>query len=113
MKRLASQLPAAISTSGQLEAIFQLMRTIRITRADIPNLIVSSTGRGFLSHISSRITLSPGPLSIFDADGSAVIVHLNPDRGQPGVTGASGGPRIACGVIQLVSDDDDNFNIGR
>jgi Cu/Zn superoxide dismutase len=46
---------------------------------DIPNLIVSSLGNGFLTHISSRITLSPGPLSIFDANGSAVIVHLNPD----------------------------------
>jgi superoxide dismutase, Cu-Zn family len=73
---------------------------------DIPNLIVSSEGNGFLSHISSRITLSPGPLSIFDANGSSVIVHLNPDRGQVGVTSASGGPRIACGVIQLVTDDD-------
>jgi len=80
---------------------------------DIPNLIVSSLGNGFLSHISSRITLSPGPLSIFDANGSAVIVHLNPDRGETGVTGASGGARIACGVIQLVPDDDDDFNIGR
>jgi Cu-Zn family superoxide dismutase len=78
---------------------------------DVPNLIVNSRGRGFLSHISSRITLSPGPLSIFDANGSAVIVHLNPDSGQPGVTGASGGPRIACGVIQLVPDDDDDFDI--
>jgi Cu-Zn family superoxide dismutase len=78
---------------------------------DVPNLIVSSSGRGFLSHISSRITLSPGPLSIFDADGSAVIVHLNPDRGQVGVTGASGGARIACGVIQLVPDDDDDFDL--
>lgn len=49
----------------------------------------------------------------FDANGSAVIVHLNPDRGEPGVTGASGGARIACGVIQLVPDSDDDFNIGR
>lgn len=71
---------------------------------DVPNLIVNSTGHGFMTHISSRITLSPGPLSIFDANGSAVIVHLNPDRGEPGVTGASGGARIACGVIQLVDD---------
>ena len=60
----------------------------------------------------SRITLSPGPLSIFDADGSAVIVHLNPDSGQPGVSIASGGARIACGVIQPVTDDDDDFDIG-
>jgi superoxide dismutase, Cu-Zn family len=79
---------------------------------DVPNLIVSSRGRGFLSHITSRITLSPGPLTIFDANGSAVIVHLNPDRGETGVTGASGGARIACGVIQPVSDDDDDFDIG-
>ncbi len=79
---------------------------------DVPNLIVNSRGRGLLSHISSRITLSPGPLSIFDTNGSAVIVHLNPDSGQPGVTGASGGPRIACGVIQVVPDDDDDFDIG-
>jgi Cu-Zn family superoxide dismutase len=78
---------------------------------DVPNLIVSSSGRGFMSHITSRITLSPGPLTIFDANGSAVIVHLNPDRGEVGVTGASGGARIACGVIQLVPDDDDDFNI--
>lgn len=75
---------------------------------DIPNLIVNSRGRGSLEHTTSRITLSDGPLSVFDANGSAVIVHLNPDRGTPGVTGASGGPRIACGVIERMTEDDDN-----
>ena len=70
---------------------------------DLPNLIASKHGLGRLRHTTSRITLSPGPLSVFDADGSAVIVHLNPDRGITGVAGASGGPRIACGVI--VPDD--------
>jgi Cu-Zn family superoxide dismutase len=66
---------------------------------DLPNLIVNSRGRGFMRTTTSRITLSPGPLSIFDADGSAIIVHANPDTGEPGVTGASGGTRIACGVV--------------
>lgn len=70
---------------------------------DVPNLIVDQSGHGFLQHTTSRITLSPGPLSVFDLDGSAVIVHLNPDRGITGSTGASGGPRLACGVIQLVT----------
>ena len=70
---------------------------------DIPNLIVDQTGHGVLQHTTSRVTLSPGPLSLFDLDGSAVIVHLNPDRGITGTAGASGGPRLACGVIQLVS----------
>jgi Cu/Zn superoxide dismutase len=78
---------------------------------DLPNLIVGKNGIGRLRHTTSRITLSPGPLTVFDADGSAVIVHLNPDRGMTGVVGASGGPRVACGIIELdergeAADDD-------
>ena len=73
---------------------------------DLPNLIVNEHGKGFAKHTTSRITLSPGPLTVFDANGSAVIVHLNPDRGITGVTGASGGPRIACGIIEISSDED-------
>ena len=69
---------------------------------DIPNLVVDKHGNGRLKHTTSRITLSPGPLSVFDANGSAVIVHLNPDRGLTGVPSASGGPRVACGVIQAL-----------
>lgn len=75
---------------------------------DIPNLLVRrifNFAVGRLAHRSSRITLSPGPLSIFDENGSAVIVHLNEDRGVPGETGASGGARIACGVIERVTEE--------
>lgn len=68
---------------------------------DLPNLVANAGGVGHLNTETSRITLSPGPLSIFDANGSAVIVHLNEDLGLNGVPGASGGPRIACGVIEL------------
>jgi superoxide dismutase, Cu-Zn family len=67
---------------------------------DLPNLVADPAGVGHLNTLTSRITLSPGPLSVLDANGSAVIVHRNPDLGQTGVTGASGGPRIACGVIE-------------
>lgn len=67
---------------------------------DLPNLAVNEAGVGHLGTETSRITLSPGPLSIFDANGSAVIVHLNPDQGITGVPGASGGARIACGIIE-------------
>ena len=72
---------------------------------DIPNLVVDQLGVGVMEARTSRITLSPGPLSVFDGDGSVVIVHENADRGIPGPakSGASGGPRIACGVIQLDS----------
>jgi Cu-Zn family superoxide dismutase len=68
---------------------------------DIPNLEVGANGRGTMKISTSRVTLSDGPLSLFDADGSAVIIHGNPDQGITGEpkSGVSGGPRVACGVI--------------
>ena len=68
---------------------------------DLSNLQVGKGGVGRLAHVTSRVTLSPGPLSLFDADGSSVIVHEAEDKGIPGEQGASGGPRVACGVIRL------------
>ena len=69
---------------------------------DIPNLMVDSSGVGTLDATTSRITLSSGPLSILDQDGSVFIVHGKPDQGIPGPakSGVSGGPRLACGVIE-------------
>jgi Cu-Zn family superoxide dismutase len=69
---------------------------------DLPNLQVDAKGRGAMKAITSRVTLSPGPLSLFDEDGSAIIIHGNPDQmttGEP-KSGVSGGPRVACGVIE-------------
>lgn len=68
---------------------------------DIPNLEAGSNGQGTLKAVTTRITLSAGPLSIFDEDGTAIIVHGNPDQGITGApkSGVSGGPRIACGVF--------------
>ena len=74
---------------------------------DLPNLEANQDGEASLEYRTSRITLSAGPLSIFDdngisiPDGSAIIVHQKPDQGIPGAdkSGVAGGPRIACGVI--------------
>jgi Cu-Zn family superoxide dismutase len=68
---------------------------------DIPNLEAGKDGRGTLKATTTRITLSPGPLSVFDQDGTAVIIHGNPDQGITGEpkSGVSGGPRVACGVL--------------
>jgi Cu-Zn family superoxide dismutase len=68
---------------------------------DIPNLEVGADGTGKLTGITTRITLSPGPLSLFDTDGTAVIIHGNEDQGTTGEpkSGVSGGPRVACGVV--------------
>jgi len=69
---------------------------------DIPNLEVGADGKGTLKAVTTRVTLSDGPLSLFDADGSAIIVHGNPDQMITGEakSGVSGGPRVACGVIE-------------
>ena len=68
---------------------------------DIPNLQVGADGKGTMKIVTSRVTLSDGPLSLFDADGSAIVIHGNPDQGITGEpkSGVSGGPRVACGVI--------------
>jgi Cu-Zn family superoxide dismutase len=68
---------------------------------DLPNLNIGANGRGVMKATTSRVTLSDGPLSLFDEDGSAIIIHGNPDQGITGATksGVSGGPRVACGVI--------------
>jgi Cu-Zn family superoxide dismutase len=65
---------------------------------DLPNLQVNGAGVGHLDATSNRASLSNGPTSIFDADGSALVIHAGPDDQVTNPTGNSGG-RIACGVI--------------
>jgi Cu-Zn family superoxide dismutase len=69
---------------------------------DLPQISAAPTGRATAKVATTRVTLSDGPLSLFDADGSAIIVHGNPDQGITGEpkSGVSGGPRVACGVIE-------------
>lgn len=66
---------------------------------DLPNLVVNEDGVGHLDTPTDLATLSAGPTSLFDADGSAVIIHAAPDDQVTNPTGNSGG-RIACGVIE-------------
>jgi Cu/Zn superoxide dismutase len=68
---------------------------------DLPNLVASAAGKATIKAVTNRVTLGAGPLSLLDADGSAIIIHANPDQGVTGESksGLSGGPRVACGVI--------------
>ncbi len=68
---------------------------------DLPNLVADATGKATLKAVTNRVTLSDGPLSVFDTDGTAIIIHANPDQGVTGEakSGLSGGPRVACGVV--------------
>jgi Cu-Zn family superoxide dismutase len=65
---------------------------------DLPNLVVNPAGQGHLAATTDGASLSAGPVSVFDADGSAVIIHAGADDYVTDPTGNSGG-RIACGVI--------------
>lgn len=65
---------------------------------DLPNLVVNGAGNGHLDTTSDRATLSTGPTSIFDLDGSALVIHFGEDDQVTNPTGNSGS-RIACGVI--------------
>jgi Cu-Zn family superoxide dismutase len=66
---------------------------------DLPNLEVNVAGRGRIEAVSDRTTLSMGPTSLLDGDGSAIIIHANEDDQVTNPTGNSGA-RVACGVIQ-------------
>jgi len=68
---------------------------------DLINIEIDDYGWGAVRTKTSRITLSPGPLSVFDANGSAFIIHVNEDSYCPDgdVAGCAGGARAACGII--------------
>jgi Cu-Zn family superoxide dismutase len=73
---------------------------------DLINVVVTPEGRGRIRIKSTRFTLSPGPLSLFDSDGSVFIIHADPDTFCPDgpVPGCAGGARVACGIIEPVEN---------
>jgi Cu-Zn family superoxide dismutase len=66
---------------------------------DLPNLIVNGEGVGHLDASTDRVTLSEGGATLFDADGSAFIIHLNPDDQVTDAGNGGSGARIACAVV--------------
>lgn len=66
---------------------------------DLPNIEINDGGMGYLNVTTGLFTLSPGPTTLFDDDGSAIVIHSGPDDQVTDPAGASG-DRIACGVIE-------------
>lgn len=67
---------------------------------DMPNLHIPQSGDLTVEVLNVNITLEKGkPNSVFDTDGSAVVIHAGSDDYKTDPTGDAGG-RIACGVIQ-------------
>jgi Cu-Zn family superoxide dismutase len=69
---------------------------------DLPNVVVGTSGAGTLDAVAESVTAAEGAASLFDADGSALVLHQNEDdlRTNAGPSGpGNSGARIACGVI--------------
>ncbi len=67
---------------------------------DLPNLIVNDEGVGHLNATTDRVTLGGGVDSLFDADGSALIIHANEDDQVTNATNGNSGARVACAVLE-------------
>jgi len=65
---------------------------------DMPNQHVGADGILKTQILNTGVTLGKGKASLFDADGTALVIHANPDdyTSQPA---GNAGPRIACAVI--------------
>ena len=65
---------------------------------DLPNITVSPDGTGRMETTTEQLSLGAGANSVFDADGSAVIIHANGDDFKTDPTG-NAGARVVCGVL--------------
>lgn len=65
---------------------------------DMPNMLVAKDGSGRFEVLTDGMTLGSGPNSVFDSDGSALVIHVGVDDYTTDPTG-NAGDRAACGVI--------------
>lgn len=66
---------------------------------DLPNIVARPDGTVNVDFTTDRVTITSGPRSLLDADGSALIIHALPDDQLTDPSGSSG-TRIACGVVR-------------
>jgi superoxide dismutase, Cu-Zn family len=65
---------------------------------DLPNVQVRDDGVLAIEYFTDSVTLGEGDATLFDDDGSAIVLHAGADDHQTDPTGDAGS-RIACGVI--------------
>jgi superoxide dismutase, Cu-Zn family len=66
---------------------------------DLPNITIDDDGKGRLETFTERVSLGPGSASLFDDDGTALVIHADPDDFTTEPSGRSG-PRVACGIVE-------------
>jgi Cu-Zn family superoxide dismutase len=67
---------------------------------DMPNLHIPQSGELSVEVLNAAVTLEKGkPNSLFDNDGSSIVIHAKADDYKTDPAG-NAGDRVACGVIQ-------------
>ena len=66
---------------------------------DAPNVTVGADGRADVGFTTDRATLTAGSTSLFDADGSSIVIHAAPDD-QTSQPSGNSGARVACGTLR-------------
>lgn len=67
---------------------------------DLPAIAADFNGRAVVDALTMRVSLRPSePIGVFDADGTALVLHAASDDQRTDPSGNSGA-RIACGVVQ-------------
>ena len=66
---------------------------------DLPNIYVGADGKAAFEALAGEVTLGPGGNTLFDEDGSALVIHEKVDDYKTDPAG-NAGDRIACGVIK-------------
>ena len=65
---------------------------------DLPNIQLPASGALTFDVFDRDVTLKPGPTSLSDADGSAIVIHARADDYKSDPAG-NAGDRVICGVI--------------
>ena len=90
---------AAGSHFGPGEESHGFLYSTDMHAGDLPNVYANADGTARADVFTNDVTLAADDdRSLFDSDGSAIIIHEKPDAYGEDV--GSAGSRIACGVIQ-------------
>lgn len=85
---------------GSTDVVHGLLNTQQNDFGDLPNIYADAQGRAYAEVFTTFARLADsGPgAHLLDADGSAIVIHAQPDDHNSQPIGGSG-DRVACGVI--------------
>lgn len=93
--------PQFLSAGPHLEPdrrLHGLLNPLGPHAGDLPNITIAGDGRGRLETFTDRVTFDLGMNSLFDEDGTALVIHAAPDDFVTDPTG-NAGPAVACGTV--------------